>query len=231
MPEIEATLLPESELPISFVQRECNWLQALEGDIDTSHFGFLHAGSVQPEHVPTGQLPDRYTVTNRAPEYHVTDTDWGTMYCAYRPAEDGPDLLALRQFPVPVLDADPAGRLHRSRQQPRLGPDGRHPHDVRQPHAGSRPPPSIGPLTGRQPMPGFAAGASISAEHAPTGTAAGGWRSNASERLADRPRGAGDAAAITPASTASMAQDQAMTESMGPDHRPRCSSTWRRATR
>ena len=48
LPEIEATLLPESEVQITFVQRECNWLQALEGDIDTSHFGFLHAGSVDP---------------------------------------------------------------------------------------------------------------------------------------------------------------------------------------
>ena len=51
MPEIEATLLPEDDLTIMFAQRECNWLQALEGDIDTSHFGFLHVGSVQPEHV------------------------------------------------------------------------------------------------------------------------------------------------------------------------------------
>ena len=46
LPGIEASLLPESELQITFAQRECNWLQALEGDIDTSHFGFLHAGSV-----------------------------------------------------------------------------------------------------------------------------------------------------------------------------------------
>ena len=35
---------PEDEVHIGFVQRECNWLQALEGDIDTSHFAFLHAG-------------------------------------------------------------------------------------------------------------------------------------------------------------------------------------------
>ena len=51
LPEIEATLLPESEVQITFVQRECNWLQALEGDIDTSHFGFLHVGSVEPSDV------------------------------------------------------------------------------------------------------------------------------------------------------------------------------------
>src|SRR6266508_4455574 len=31
LPAIEATLLPESEVQIVFAQRECNWLQALEG--------------------------------------------------------------------------------------------------------------------------------------------------------------------------------------------------------
>src|SRR5258707_797435 len=41
LPNIEATLLPEGEADIYFAQRECNWLQALEGDIDTSHFSFL----------------------------------------------------------------------------------------------------------------------------------------------------------------------------------------------
>ena len=90
MPEIEATLLPESELAITFTQRECNWLQALEGDIDTSHFSWLHVGSVRPEQVD----PDNwlmYQVANRAPEYHVSDTDWGTMYVpSVRPTRAGP---------------------------------------------------------------------------------------------------------------------------------------------
>ena len=47
MPAIEATLLDDSEIDLMFAQRECNWLQALEGDIDTSHFTFLHVGSLQ----------------------------------------------------------------------------------------------------------------------------------------------------------------------------------------
>ena len=44
LPAIEAALMPVGKTAITFVQRECNWLQAIEGDIDTSHFGFLHAG-------------------------------------------------------------------------------------------------------------------------------------------------------------------------------------------
>jgi len=45
MPAIEAAMLPESEVNITFTQRECNWLQALEGDIDTSHFSWLHVAA------------------------------------------------------------------------------------------------------------------------------------------------------------------------------------------
>ena len=47
-------------------QRECNWLQSLEGDIDTSHFGFLHVGAVQPDDDPANTL-HRYSVSDRAP--------------------------------------------------------------------------------------------------------------------------------------------------------------------
>ena len=97
MPEIEATLLPESDLSIMFTQRECNWLQALEGDIDTSHFSLAACRVVQPEQVD----PDNwlmYQVSNRAPDYHVTDTDWGTMYCAYRPVEDDKTYWRFAQF-------------------------------------------------------------------------------------------------------------------------------------
>ena len=108
MPEIEATLLPESELSITFTQRECNWLQALEGDIDTSHFSWLHVGSVRPEQVD----PDNwlmYQVSNRAPDYHVTDTDWGTMYCAYRPADDGKTYWRFAHFGFPFWTFIPQG--------------------------------------------------------------------------------------------------------------------------
>jgi phthalate 4,5-dioxygenase oxygenase subunit len=108
MPDIEATLLPEGELSILFTQRECNWLQALEGDIDTSHFSFLHVGSVRPEQVdPDNWL--KYQVVDRAPDYHVTDTDWGTMYCAFRPAEDQGTYWRFAHFGFPFWTFIPQG--------------------------------------------------------------------------------------------------------------------------
>src|SRR5215470_10343285 len=87
MPMIEATMLQEGEVNAQFVLRECNWMQALEGDIDTSHFSFLHIGSVTADQVPDNSTL-KYQVACRAPEYHVADTEWGTMYAAFRPTED-----------------------------------------------------------------------------------------------------------------------------------------------
>jgi phthalate 4,5-dioxygenase oxygenase subunit len=110
MPMIEATLLNEAEVQPMFAQRACNWLQALEGDIDTSHFGFLHAGSVRPEQVGDDNLL-KYQVSNRAPSYHVADTGWGTMYSAYRPAEDGKTYWRFAHFGFPFWTWVPQGQI------------------------------------------------------------------------------------------------------------------------
>jgi len=87
-PALEPLLLPEGALRTRWVQRHCNWLQALEGDIDTSHFGFLHEGKAEAKNYPANS-PLHYRLMDRAPDYHCTDTDWGTMYAAYRPADPG----------------------------------------------------------------------------------------------------------------------------------------------
>jgi phthalate 4,5-dioxygenase len=112
LPGIEASLLPEAELQITLAQRECNWLQALEGDIDTSHFGFLHAGSVNAADISPDNLI-RWTVANRAPEYRVADTDWGTMYAAYRPAEAGETYWRYANFLFPFWTQTPQGAFDR----------------------------------------------------------------------------------------------------------------------
>ena len=186
LPEIEASLLPEAELQISFVQRECNWLQALEGDIDTSHFGFLHAGSVEPDDVPEDNLI-RYTVTNRAPEYHVTDTDCGTMYGAYRPAEAGQTYWRFANFLFPFWTQTPQGTFDRVNNRAWVPMDDTHTMFVSLSWRGS--PPSIAPAEERPDGAGLAAGLRLPAEHdrlvRPLAAHA-----EPVERLDDRPRGA-----------------------------------------
>jgi phenylpropionate dioxygenase-like ring-hydroxylating dioxygenase large terminal subunit len=44
-------LSPPEETELRAWQRQCNWLQALDGDIDTSHFSFLHTGKIGAEDI------------------------------------------------------------------------------------------------------------------------------------------------------------------------------------
>src|SRR5258708_37714758 len=86
LPTREATVLAPDETFVYCAQRECNWLQALEGDIDTSHFSFLHTGKVEVGQADPGH-PQRFHLIDRAPRYHVQATDWGAMDAADRPAQ------------------------------------------------------------------------------------------------------------------------------------------------
>jgi phthalate 4,5-dioxygenase len=110
MPAIEATLCPAEETSISCVMRECNWLQALEGDIDTSHFSFLHTGKIELADIDPNHL-ERFQLIDRAPRYHVKRTDWGTMYAAYRPAEPGHLYYRFAHFAFPFWTLFPNGPL------------------------------------------------------------------------------------------------------------------------
>jgi phthalate 4,5-dioxygenase len=110
LPAIEATLCPVEETNISCVLRECNWLQALEGDIDTSHFSFLHTGEVELADIDPDHL-ERFQLIDRAPRYHVRSTDWGTMYAAYRPAQPGHLYYRFAHFAFPFWTLFPNGPL------------------------------------------------------------------------------------------------------------------------
>ncbi len=111
MPELEALFVPEQDLTVTILQREANWLQGLEGDIDTSHFGFLHAGHINPDDFEEGH-PARHTVSNRAPEYKVTETDWGTMYGAFRPEANGQMHWRMAHFCLPFWTQTPNADFH-----------------------------------------------------------------------------------------------------------------------
>src|SRR5258708_38092331 len=78
LPAFEILDVPDDEVSVTFIQRECNYLQALEGEIDTSHFGFLHAGHVDPDDVPEDN-PAYHTITNRAPDTHIANPPWDTQ--------------------------------------------------------------------------------------------------------------------------------------------------------
>ena len=108
MPELEATMLADNRIQV--YQRDCNWMQALEGDIDTGHTVYLHLGGVDASEVPPDSWA-RYALADRAPRYEVTDTDSGVMYGAYRPAEADTNYWRIANFLFPFYAMIPTGVL------------------------------------------------------------------------------------------------------------------------
>lgn len=110
LPALEGNMLPDGEWNVTAIQRECNWFQGLEGDIDTSHFSFLHAGSMDVSSQPPGTF-SYYMLTDRAPRYSVVDTDFGTMYGAYRDTDNERRYWRVANFLFPFWTMPPQGLL------------------------------------------------------------------------------------------------------------------------
>jgi phthalate 4,5-dioxygenase len=110
LPAFEILDVPEDEINVSFVQRDCNYLQALEGEIDTSHFGFLHAGHVDIDDLSEDE-PVWNTVINRAPEYHMAEVPWGTQYAGYREVGPGRTYYRVGNFLFPFWSQAPNGEF------------------------------------------------------------------------------------------------------------------------
>jgi phenylpropionate dioxygenase-like ring-hydroxylating dioxygenase large terminal subunit len=110
LPDLEPNMVADEDIVIAAIQRECNWLQGLEGDIDTSHLGFLHLGAVNPDDTRQGTFA-HYTVKDRAPRYNVVDTEYGAMYAAYRPGPEDQLYWRFAQFLFPFYAMIPTGVL------------------------------------------------------------------------------------------------------------------------
>src|SRR5690349_3642880 len=96
--------------------RACNWLQALEGDIDSSHVNYLHRTFNQQ---PGGGIPRSFAQTaddvrnfdllrsHGTPKLQVLETDVGVTYGAMRPAPDNNEFWRITQFLMPFYTSIP----------------------------------------------------------------------------------------------------------------------------
>ncbi len=109
-PDFELNDLADDEIMVTFLQQEYNWLQGLENDLDTSHFGFLHLGGVDPATLDPADT-FFYLSSDRAPQFHIEETPLGLMYGAYRPADADNTHWRLAHFITPFWCIPPAGML------------------------------------------------------------------------------------------------------------------------
>ena len=110
LPAFEILDMPADEVRVAFVMRSCNYLQAIDGELDTSHFGFLHAGHVDPDELSEDE-PLRYTVISRHPQYHLAEAPWGTQYAGYREAAPGRTYWRFANFLFPFWTQAPNGEF------------------------------------------------------------------------------------------------------------------------
>jgi phenylpropionate dioxygenase-like ring-hydroxylating dioxygenase large terminal subunit len=87
-PLFEWTQVPDSHRGITKVRQECNWLQALEGGIDTVHALFLHQGRPPGKAYDTSTARGRAGNISRASRVEVVPTEHGYTYAGIRTLGD-----------------------------------------------------------------------------------------------------------------------------------------------
>jgi len=108
LPDLEANVLDGSTA--TAFQLECNWLQILEGDLDTTHVGFLHYGGLAPEEQPQGTFSD-YQLRQKPAHFEVIDTPGGVAYGARRPGPAGQHYWRIAQVAMAFYTFTPPGVL------------------------------------------------------------------------------------------------------------------------
>jgi len=108
VPDIEANMQADPTR-VNRTLRHCNWLQALEGDIDTVHSEYLHAPArINLEDLTPG-TGSYYRHRLRKPfKLSAVDTPFGTSYGAYRPAEENTTYWRIAHFLFPCSTETPS---------------------------------------------------------------------------------------------------------------------------
>jgi hypothetical protein len=104
IPDFEWLSVPTNQRSASKRLQECNWLQNLEGEVDSSHAPFLH-GSVGPD----GMLAYNGN-QDRHPVFSVVETDFGLAIAARRDAEHDQYYWRVTPFMLPSFTIVPRAR-------------------------------------------------------------------------------------------------------------------------
>ena len=89
LPEWEFATVPAEQSYTSKRLQECNYLQAMEGGIDSSHVSFLHSGSLNTDPLFKGAKGNQYNLMDKKPVFEVVESEGGLYIGARRNAEDG----------------------------------------------------------------------------------------------------------------------------------------------
>ena len=113
LPSLEWNLVPENQVYITKRVADSNWVQTLEGEIDSSHSSFLHTMLDEEDNYRNAQNASKaqvfgtngrgmyYKMKDKHPYFSVLDTDYGVVVGARRNAEEDSYYWRITQFLLP----------------------------------------------------------------------------------------------------------------------------------
>jgi phenylpropionate dioxygenase-like ring-hydroxylating dioxygenase large terminal subunit len=106
-PKFAWTQAPATHRNVTKVIQECNWLQALEGGIDTSHAPIMHRLITHNTTRPGIKLSNPF-VRGKAPHLVVDITDYGYQYAGLRPLDEADMHIRTYHFVMPFHQIRPS---------------------------------------------------------------------------------------------------------------------------
>ena len=108
MPDLEYLKVPENQRSTRKVQYESNFVQVIEGEIDTVHASILHSRLDALDKSSTATTAGgRYSYRDRAARFHVEDTDGGILIGAKRNAEEDSSYWRISRWLFPWITMIP----------------------------------------------------------------------------------------------------------------------------
>ena len=102
LPHYEWNMVPSDHVRFSRRLQECNYLQGVEGGIDSSHVPFLHGQNWGAIPAPTN-----YSARDKAPRLTVNKTAYGFVYAAQRNGEEDSNYWRITPFMLPFFTVIP----------------------------------------------------------------------------------------------------------------------------
>ena len=116
--------LPAEKVTATKLHTTCNWIQTMEGNLDTAHISWLHAfagaadfpddGSDKPGY-PTNKMTWKFWAHDRAPRIEVENTWYGFRYGGLRTTPNGHTNVRITEYVAPystIIAAIPYNTRH-----------------------------------------------------------------------------------------------------------------------
>ncbi|WP_375490552.1 Rieske 2Fe-2S domain-containing protein [uncultured Jatrophihabitans sp.] len=112
LPEYEFARVPSDQTFTSKRWQECNWLQALEGGIDSSHVSWLHSGGLKSDPLFKGSKGNQYNLNDMRPYFEVVEADGGLLVGVRRNAEEDSYYWRITPWVMPAFTIVPPRADH-----------------------------------------------------------------------------------------------------------------------